>query len=169
MFHLDRIKIVSILVSCLLLSSTETLACDCPLLTTEQAFEQSKSVFAGKIVDFEYRKGIPNSSMDERAKETGKTIDYETLIVKVRVDQWWKGKPPIDVYLLTDKTRNADGTSTESSCGYYDFQKGETYLIFATRYKTKKENEYRTSDCLRTRRLSAADDDLKILGKGKNP
>jgi hypothetical protein len=69
---------------------------------------------------------------------------------------------------LTNSTRNTDGTSLRDSCDY-TFHKGETYLIFATQFNTKKENEYRTSDCLRTRKLSIADDDLKILGKGKKP
>ena len=146
----------------------KTFACDCPLLTTEQAVEQSKAVFSGEVVDFEYRKDIPNQFMDEQAKETGKTIDYETLVVKVRVNQWWKGKPPSEIYILTSKTRDSDGTSTESSCGY-TFNKGGTYLIFATKYNTKKANEYPTSDCLRTRKLSSADKDLKILGEGKKP
>jgi hypothetical protein len=55
---------------------TKTLACDCPSLTAEQAIEKSKAVFSGEVVGFEYRKGIPNWSMDERAKETGKVIEY---------------------------------------------------------------------------------------------
>ncbi len=161
-------KIIFTLLVCSLIGATKTLACDCPLLRTEQAVEQSKAVYSGEVVGFEYRKDLPNRFMDEQAKETGKVIDYETLVVKVRVSQWWKGEPPTEVYLLTSSTRNADGTSTQSSCDY-TFYKGETYLIFATKFNTKKENEYRTSDCLRTRKMSAADDDLKILGEGKKP
>jgi hypothetical protein len=42
-------------------------------------------------------------------------------------------------------------------------------LIYANQFNTKKENEYRTSDCLRTRKLPSANEDLKILGEGKNP
>ncbi len=159
-------KIIFTLLVWLLIGATKTFACDCPLLTTEKAVEKSKAVFSGEVVGFEYRKGIPNWSMDEQAKETGKVIEYETLVVKVRVNQWWKGEPPTEVYLLTSSTRNADGSSLRDSCDF-TFHKGETYLIFATQFNTKKENEYRTSDCLRTRKLSAADDDLKILGEGK--
>jgi hypothetical protein len=151
-----------------LIGAAKTLACDCPLLTTEKAFEQSKAVFSGEVVGYEYRKGIPNWFMDEQAKETGKTIDYETLVVKVRVNQWWKGEPPTEVYILTSKTRYPDGTSAESSCDY-TYHKGETYLVFATKFNTKDKNDYRTSDCLRTQKLSSADEDLKILGDGQKP
>jgi hypothetical protein len=157
-------KLILTLVICLFWSATEILACDCPLLTTEQAVKQSNAVFSGEVVGFEYRKGIPNWFMDEQAKQTGKAIDYETLVVKILVKQWWKGDAPTEIYLLTGSTKNADGTSSHSSCGY-TFHKGGTYLIFAA----GKENEYRTSDCLRTRKLTEAKDDLKILGEGKKP
>jgi hypothetical protein len=169
-FMIQAIKhrIILTLIFFTLFGTTKTFACDCPLLTTEQAVEKSKAVFSGKVVGFEYRKGIPNEYIDEQAKETGKTIDYETLFIKVRVNQWWKGEPPTEIYLLTTKTRNADGTSTESSCDFI-LHEGETYLIFASKFNTKGENEYRTSDCMRTRKFSAASDDLKILGKGKSP
>lgn len=161
-------RIILAFLFCLVFGATKTLACFCPSLTTEQAVDKSKAVFSGEVVGFEYRKGISNWSMDERAKQTGMVIEYETLVVKVRVNQWWKGEPPSEVYLLTNGTRNADGTSLRNSCDY-TFHKGETYLIFATQFNTKKDNEYRTSDCLRTLKLSAADDDLKILGEGKKP
>ena len=153
---------------CSLFGATRTLACDCPRLTTEQAIEESKAVFSGEVIGFEYHKGIPNWSMDESAKRTGKVIDYETLVVKVRVKQWWKGETPTEIYLLTNTTRDTDGSLTQSSCDF-TFDKGETYLIFATKFNTKKENEYRKGYCSRTRELSAADDDLKILGEGKKP
>jgi hypothetical protein len=161
-------RIILALIVCSILSGAKTLACDCALPTTEYAVEKSKAVFSGEVVGFEYRKDIPNQFMDEKVKESGKVIEYETLVVKVRVNQWWKGKPPTEVYLLTVSTRNADGTSTHNSCDY-TFHKGETYLIFATQFNTKKENEYRTGSCSRTRKLSVADDDLKILGEGKKP
>ncbi len=161
-------RIILALLICSIFGAAKTLACDCPSVTTEQAIDKSKAVFSGEVVAFEYRKGIPNWSMDERAKETGKVIEYETLVVKVRVNQWWKGEPPTEVYLLTRSTRNADGTSLGNSCDF-TFDEGETYLIFATKHNTKDENEYRTGICSRTRKLSSADNDLKILGESKKP
>ncbi len=88
MTQIIKHKIILLLLACLLFGATKTLACDCPLLTTEQAVEQSKAVFSGEVIDFEYRKDIPNWFMDEQAKETGKRINYETLVVKVRVNRW---------------------------------------------------------------------------------
>ncbi|MCA1623136.1 MAG: hypothetical protein LC768_16530 [Acidobacteria bacterium] len=164
MIQLTKHKLILTFVVCLFCGATKTLACDCPLLTTEQAIKQSKAVFSGEVIGFEYRKDIPNWSMDEQAKRTGKAIDYETLVVKVHVKQWWKGEVPTEIYLLTDSTRNADGTSMHSSCDY-TFHRGETYLIFAT----GKENDYRTSNCQRTRKLTEAKDNLKILGEGMEP
>jgi len=55
-------KIIFTLLVCSLFSATKTLACDCPLLTSEQAVEQSKAVFSGEVIGFEYRKGIPIKS-----------------------------------------------------------------------------------------------------------
>jgi hypothetical protein len=161
-------KIILALLTCALFGASKTLACDCPLLMTEQAVEKSKAVFSGEVIGFEYRKGIPDRFVDEQAKEAVRSNVYEMLVVKVRVDQWWKGEPPAEVFLLTSSTRNADGTSTVDSCDY-SFHKGETYLIFATKFNTQRENEYRTNDCSRTRKLSIADEDLKILGEGKKP
>src|SRR5687767_7901276 len=94
-------RIILALLICSIFGVTKTIACDCPSLTTEQAVDKSKAVFSGEVVSFEYRKGIPNSSMDELAKETGNVIEYETLVIKVRITQWWKGEPPTEVYLLT--------------------------------------------------------------------
>ena len=81
-------KIVFALLFCSLFGAKNILGCDCALLTTQQAVEQSKAIFSGEVVGFEYRKGIPNLFMDEPAQETGKTIEYETLVVKVRVNRW---------------------------------------------------------------------------------
>ena len=115
-------------------------------------------VFAGKVVGFEYRKGVPNEFMQSKG------IDYETKVVKFQVGQWWKGETPREIFLVTDETRNADGTASNSSCNY-DFKEGESYLVFAY----GKENELRTNSCSRTQPLNKADEYLKILGEGKEP
>jgi hypothetical protein len=52
----------------LLFGAMKTFACDCAMLTTEQAIDQSKAVFSGEVLGFEYRKGIPNQFMDEQEK-----------------------------------------------------------------------------------------------------
>ena len=119
-------------------------------------------VFAGKVIGFEYRKGIPNEFLERRKKED-KQFDYETLVVKFQVERWWKGEATTELFLVTDRTKNSDGSTSGSSCDY-DFKEGESYLIYAY----GKENELRTNPCTRTRPLNKTED-LKILGEGKEP
>ncbi len=170
MFHLNKQKIVISFVICLLLSVTEVFACGCPGSSDERvsdavqyAAKQSTMVFVGKVVGFEYRKSIPNQYMKSREKDSGKHNDYETMVVKFQVEQWWKGEATTEVFLVTDETKNSDGTWSGSSCDYH-FKEGETYLVYAY----GKENELRTQKCTRTRLLNKTED-VKILGEGKEP
>lgn len=170
MFQLNKQKIAISFVVCLLLSATEVFACGCGSMSNENmrdavqyASKQSTMVFAGKVVGFEYCKGIPNQYMESREIETGKHVDYETKTVKFQVERWWKGKATTEVFLVTDETKNPDGTGTGSSCDYH-FKEGETYLVYAY----GKENELRTHACTRTRLLNKTED-VKILGEGKEP
>jgi hypothetical protein len=162
--HLIKHKIIGVFIICLFCSVTSIFACRCVITPTEDHIKNSTIIFSGKVVGFEYRKGIPNNFMDEQAKATGKFIDYETLVVKVQVKQWWKGDAPKEIFLVTNETKNADGTNSWSSCDFH-FLEDETYLIFAD----KKGNEYRTSSCSGTRKLGEAEKELKILGEGKKP
>lgn len=165
MTYLSKYKIIFSLVIYLFCSATSIFACDCRGISTEEAFKQSTLVFSGKVVGLEYRKDIPNRFMDEQAKATGVKIDYESLIVRIQVNQWWKGDAPPEIFLLTDDTKNADGSLLRSSCDY-DFLKDESYLIFAE----GKENEYRrANNCSGTQKLTEAEKTIKILGEGKKP
>jgi hypothetical protein len=117
MFHLNKQKIVISFVICLLLSATKVLACNCVFSSDESvsdavryATDKSTMVFAGKVVGFEYRKGIPNQHMESRRKDSGEKIEYETLVVKFRVERWWKGEATTEVVLATYKTKKSDGT-----------------------------------------------------------
>jgi hypothetical protein len=166
--HLSKQKIIIAFVICLVLSASEIFACSCVSLANEDvgeavkyAAKQSTAVFAGKVVGFEYRKGIPNEYMKLREEISGKRIDYKTLIVKFQVESSWKGELASEIFLVTDQTKNSDGTTTSSSCDYV-FKEGEIYLVYAN----GKENELRTHACTRTRPLKKAEEDLKFLGKG---
>jgi hypothetical protein len=164
MMHFIKHKIIVAFVVSLLCGVTTIFACDCPRISMESAVKNSSIILSGKILGFEYRKGIPDQRRDSSAAEMDEQIDYETLVVRVQVEQWWKGNAPTEIFLITDILKFADGTSRRSSCDY-NFLSGESYLIFAA----GKENEYRTSECSRTRKLTLAKDDLKILGEGKKP
>ena len=170
MFHVNTQKIVISFVICILLSATEVFACGCVSSPDESvsdavkyATEKSTMIFAGKVVGFEYRNGIPNEYIESREKETGKHVDYETKIVRFQVERWWKGEAATEVFLVTDETKNSDGTATGSSCDYH-FKESESYLVYAY----GKENELRTHACTRTRLLNKTED-VKILGEGKEP
>ena len=137
MFHLNKQKIVISFVICLLLSATKVFACVCVSMPNESvsdavkyATEQSTMIFAGKVVGFEYRKGITNQYMESRRKDSSKNIEYETLVVKFQVERWWKGEATTEVFLATDETKNSDGTGSGSSCDYH-FKEGEIYLVYA--------------------------------------
>ncbi len=170
MFHLNKQKIVLLFAICLLLGASKVLACGCisdpnesVSDTVKYATEQSTMVFAGKVIGFEYRKGIPNQYMESRKKDLGKDFEYETKVVRFQAERWWKGEATTEVFLVTDETKNSDGTGSGSSCDYH-FKEGESYLVYAY----GKEGELRTHACARTRLLNKTED-IKILGEGKEP
>ena len=170
MFHLNKQKIVVSFVICLLLSTAEVFACGCISMPNEDinevvqsAAKQSTMIFAGKVVGFEYRKGIPNEYIDSLGEDAGRHVDYETKVVKFQVERWWKGDATTEIFLVTAETKSPGGVGTGSSCDYH-FKEGESYLVYAD----GKKNELRTHACARTRLLSKTED-LKILGEGKEP
>ena len=153
------------------MSAAEVFACGCPGSSDEKisdavqsATKQSTVVFAGKVVSLEYRKGIPNQEIESRRKGSGKAIDYETMIVKFRVDRRWKGEAQSEVVLITSVTKYADGTGSSAGCDY-SFKKNKSYLVYAS----GKWNELRTDTCTRTRLLTTAQEDLEILSVGEKP
>lgn len=164
MVNSNTAKVLSTVFICLLLGASEVLACSCGILSAENSFEKSSFVFSAKVVGFEYRKGIPNPMMDSYERSFNKKIDYETLVVKFQVKSYWKGAMPSETILLTDATKNSDGTSTSSSCDYR-FKKDETYLVYAS----GNLDELRTNFCMRTRPIKEAEDDLRTLGEGQLP
>ncbi len=171
MCHLNKQKIVFSFVICLLLSATKVLACSCFYLPNEKvenavntAFKEATAVFSGKVVGFEYRKGIPNELLESQENYLGKHFDYETMVVKFQVERWWKGEASSVIFLVTSNTKNSDGSTSGTSCDY-GFEKDRSYLT----YTYGQDSELRTNSCTRTKLLNSAEDDLKILGEGKEP
>jgi hypothetical protein len=161
-FQIKQI-LITIFVICLPLNTAEVLACMCANLSAKEAIENSTAVFTGKVVSFEYRKGIPNEFMDTLAKEKGEKVEYETMVVKIQVNQWWKGNVSKEVFLITNTVRTAYSSSIPG-CDY-NFKEGESYLVYAAGDK----DELKTNACMRTRKLAAAAEDLAVLGEGKEP
>ncbi len=126
-------------------TQTNLLACSCPTigLTIEQKIngqlDSAKAVFSGKVVE------IVNKSQNR------------DLIVKIKVEEFWKGNLPEEIIIETDRS--------DAACGY-PFVSGKSYLIFAY---VSDENILTTGLCLPNREISKAEEELKILGKGKEP
>ncbi|WNR44156.1 hypothetical protein [Paenibacillus roseipurpureus] len=126
----------------------KTYACSCALQPDPmKALEQSKVVFSGKVLEIQ-----------------DKTLNIEGIMDRKRavlfdVEQTWKGISQSQAIVLT----NLGG----GSCGY-DFQVGETYLVYAFSY-THQPTMLETGICSLTKELSAADPDIAKIGAGTSP
>ena len=80
--------------------------------------------------------------------------DYFVL-VRFNVERSWKGSLAQEVSVVTGQGGG--------DCGY-KFEFGETYLVYAYGDKTRLG----TNICQRTANLSAAEADVKVLGKGRS-
>lgn len=127
------------------------------------AFNHADAVFSAEYLGAEYRKGIVNELREmQKQIDGGKAVEYEVLVLKFRVEEWWKGGTESELILLTDNTRGADGTESISDCEYVFSKKGEKFLIYAY----GKSGALSTGACTRTAKLKNAKKDLKILGTG---
>lgn len=170
-------KILKFLLASFVITLSVTLsasACGCAGIPGEtleghvaRSMNRSNVVFQGKVIGFEYRKGIFNEFMSNRRSEDGKPIGYETLIVRFKVDRWWKGDLASEISLVTAQTRNSDGTLSDTSCEFH-FIKDETYLVFAGLNKDAAMPQ--TSNCSLTHQVKGSDADAdgiyKFLGVG---
>jgi hypothetical protein len=120
-------------------------SCACAIKYSDDAkqvkYERKKfkAVFSGQVLDI---------------KEKGEN-DLEVIF---SVKESWKNAKVSQISVFTVKPMPA-------SCGY-DFVKGETYVVFAWK---SDEDKLRTYICSRTKLLSEATLDLRVLGKGKVP
>jgi hypothetical protein len=139
-------------------------ACVCAgTSSVTEEFKDAAAVFSGKYVGSEYRKGIVNQFREMQQSE-GQRIEYEVLVLKFEVEEWWKGNLDKEVILVTEQTRASDGTVSVSDCEL-GFEKGKRYLVYAF----GEGNELGASACSRTKSLRKAKADLKELGKGNKP
>jgi len=131
----------------LVFTQTDSLACTCDLplfnLSLDQqvkhARKQSRAIFSGRVLE---------------VTENPQTY---FVVVKFRIERLWKGNLSDEVTIITG---HGGG-----DCGYR-FEVGESYLVYAY---GSDENRLGTNICQRTKKLSDAREDLRILGKGKVP
>ncbi|HYO63252.1 MAG TPA: hypothetical protein VER08_06300 [Pyrinomonadaceae bacterium] len=118
-------------------------ACSCELTTMSKAKGRAEVVFAGTVLD----------SHRERSAEG---TDAHEWRVRLSVEQRWKGDGEGTVVVYTSGTCRSD------------FEAGRKYLVFARRQEGR--GRLTTDTCMMTRRLeSASDEDLRKLGKAKQP
>lgn len=121
-------------------------ACSCAQPPgVKEELSQSKAVFSGKAIKVEEKKSA--------AGFTTKSVLFE-------VKEAWKGvsQSPIEV------TTGAGG----GDCGY-EFKKGQSYLVYANDSDMYGSKKLTVIICSRTAEISAAQDDLAILGEGQVP
>ena len=147
---------------CFIGTSQTVVACDCRGNTVNERVDKSTLVFSGKVTGFEWRKDIVVKIAEDNTKRDGGI--YEVLTANFDVDKWWKGEPSKKISLIEGPIRFSKGYSLRNSCDFH-FVVGETYLIYAF----GKEDKYSTDDCMGTRILTAAAEDLKFLGDGHDP
>lgn len=127
-------------------------ACSCAgVPTVEGQFAGSDAVFSGEMV----RGGI-----EDPAPEDGTMVGG----IEFRVDETWKGVSGGSAVVYGQDTiyygeLEEGETYVASSCAY-PFEKGERYLVYASRY----EDGFRVEGCGRTTPLANAGEDLRALG-----
>lgn len=90
---------------------------------------------------------------------SGKIIGRTATKIRFKVQKWWKGTPYYETFIYAD-------SKVITSCDI-SFKNGETYLVYA--FTSSPGNKLETNQCTGTTELTAADEDLKILGNGKPP
>ena len=130
----------------------EAYACSCAgTSTVEGQFAESDAVFSGEMV----RGGIEDPDPEDGTMEGG---------IEFRVDGSWKGVPGGSAVVYGQDTMyygefEEGKMYTSNSCAY-PFEKGERYLVYASRY----EDGFRVEGCGRTASLAEAEKDLDALG-----
>ena len=130
----------------------EAYACSCAGSSdAAAAYREADAVFAGEMV----RGGIEDPDPKDGVMEGG---------IEFRVDGSWKGVPGGSAVVYGQDTMyygelEEGKMYTSNSCAY-PFDKGERYLVYASRY----EAGFRVEGCGRTASLAEAEEDLDALG-----
>lgn len=104
-------QVFTILVLVLLTFPLTAQACSCPRPSAQEAYKDTKVIFAGKVTKVMY------------VDSTEEGCDEPRIIVHFQVSAYWKGNVQTSMTLHTVENR--------CSCDGYDFIEGETYLVYA--------------------------------------
>ena len=135
----------------IMLLGGEAFACSCPDFAentlanrVNAALKQADAVFTGEVITVSEKPG---------------PYPYRHLEVEVSLTSVWKGDLTRTLTISTGRNGAACGVS---------FEKGETYLVYASNSTWySSEGSLTAGLCGRTRRISKATDDLLLLGEPK--
>jgi hypothetical protein len=119
-------------------------ACSCASVSPERQIKTSDAVFSGEVMETE-EGGLVSPS------DTGPPLGPVTLDVK----DAWKGASENSIVVY--------GYGLEASCGI-EFERGESYLVYAHRSNGEASKPLETSLCEGTKPMSDAGADLRVLG-----
>ncbi|MFE7064335.1 hypothetical protein ACFVAD_19580 [Sutcliffiella sp. NPDC057660] len=140
--HLLKLMILVTVLSVLIYPAPTAMACDCdPPDTATEAMEVATAVFRGTVLKIH-----KNQTMSDGER-------YEKVLFSV--SESWKGMEDSQAIIYTDSS---------SSCTF-GFQEGNEYLL----YPYLRDGVMYIMDCGRSSDISLAEEDLKELGKGKEP
>ncbi|MGE3468535.1 MAG: hypothetical protein AB7J13_16555, partial [Pyrinomonadaceae bacterium] len=75
-----------------------------PEAEIRSAVDGSTEVILGKVIGFEYRKGVHQPFLDLlESLGVERPEQYETLVVKLKVLQRWKGTKESEILIVTDE------------------------------------------------------------------
>ena len=141
------------------------------------ALDGASAVFAGKVIGFEYRKGMLYALGGVDPAQADGSEERETKLIRFRVDQWWKMELPSEILIITESSRQVKRSDEVSRTGNVvsllagdnfsmcgtSFMKDQSYLVYAT----GRADRMQYMMCSRTALLDKAGDDLNVLGRGR--
>lgn len=126
----------------------EAHACSCAgIPSPEEGLRNSDAVFWGEVVDI----GSLNVKDQEATTASGPFLDPVTFNVK----ESWKG--------VSEESATVYGQGDEVSCGL-NFEKGESYLIYAGRPDGQEDRALETNLCSATTPFSDTESAVRALG-----
>jgi hypothetical protein len=149
------LTIVLSLTGLMFIFSSQAIACDCTGPRGKAAVKASVAAFRGIVSKVVYLD--PDTAQSE-----------PRIIVTFSVSRVWKGSVRNEVVLHT--------IYNKYSCAGFYFQKGKEYLVFAysngedmaKKFPLAKKS-LGTNICNGTNLIELAQDDLRDIGKGRNP
>jgi hypothetical protein len=142
--------VFTLVIGFLLVSTNTCFACDCSFEQDPiRALNEAGAVFSGRVVQV-------GEDVKWNALK-GEVYEWRNA-ARISVEQSWKGISQTEVIVMT----------SSGGCGF-EFNVGESYIVYAYKDDRTGDTEWHTSLCSKTSQLSSAADTVQKLGEGKKP